>query len=64
MTLFLSNTSTTAEDQQQTGTLSKFTVTSAAIMPTAEARLGDLVLASSSTWEEVEGNIYVRSPLN
>ncbi|CAI7599589.1 unnamed protein product [Penicillium manginii] len=27
-------------------------------MTTAEAKLGDLVLASASSWEEVEGNIY------
>ncbi|KAJ5979797.1 hypothetical protein N7481_007095 [Penicillium waksmanii] len=27
-------------------------------MPAAEAKLGDLLLASASSWEEVEGNIY------
>jgi hypothetical protein len=29
-------------------------------MPTATARVGDLVLAEADAWETVEGNVYVR----
>lgn len=29
-------------------------------MPTARAKIGDLVLAETDTWETVDGNVYVR----
>lgn len=60
VTLSLSNTSTTTATPSVSFKKRKKTpLKTTAKMPTAEAKLGDLLLASASSWEEVEGNIYV-----